>query len=326
MDDISALRQLDAKVENAASWLFAPAPAYRVRMPEFTGTPMPKDEPMAANPALGAYLDYTLKTAANKLVKLDIFDFTGALVRHYSSADASLPMDPAKLEIAPEWVEQPGRLSSTAGMHRFVWSLHYAAQAKSDKPDPWTNGVWAPPGEYRVVLDVDGVKHEQALRVLPDPRVHLPDSAYAEQFALARAIEQQNARVDAATHEAQTVLDAIVSKRPHAGNDLAAAIDVLEEQLHALNGTRAAANPHNAWAYPPRDTRNFAFIAAALAKLERAVDGADAAPSPDARAGFKALQPMVDATLKAWADWKTRELPALNAKLKAAGEEPVKIE
>src|SRR6185312_15874022 len=153
--------------------------------------------------------------------------------------------------------------SATIDIHHFIWPLHYAAQTKSDKPHPWADGVWAPPGEYRVVLDVDGVKHEQALRVLPDPRVHLPDSAYAEQFALARAIEQQNARVDAATHEAQTVLDAIVSKRPHAGNDLAAAIDVLEGQLHALNGTRAAANPHNAWAYPPRDTRNFTFVAAA---------------------------------------------------------------
>ena len=326
MDDISALRQLDSKVENAASWLFAPAPAYRVRMPEFTGTPMPKDEPMAANPPLGAYIDYSLKKSSNNAITLDILDSRSDLVRHYSSADAGLPTDPAKLEIAPEWVEQPSRLSSTAGMHRFVWPLHYAAPATSNKPDPWTNGVWAPPGTYHVVLEVDGVKHEQALRVLPDPRVELPDSAYAEQFVLARTIEQQSARVGTAVHEAQTVLDAIASKRSHATSGLAVAIDALEEHVRALSGARASANPRNAWAYPPPDTRNLAFVAAALAKLERAVDGADAAPSPDARVGFKAMQPLVDAALVAWDDLKTRELAGLNAKLQKAGQKPIKSE
>ena len=33
------------------AWLFAPAAAVRVRPAGFTGTPMPKDEPMAAEPA-----------------------------------------------------------------------------------------------------------------------------------------------------------------------------------------------------------------------------------------------------------------------------------
>jgi len=327
MDDISALRQLDAKVESANSWLFAPAPAYRVRMPEFTGTPMPKDEPMAANPPLGAYLDYTLKTAVNKLVKLDIFDSTGALVRHYSSADAGLPMDPAKLEIAPEWVQQPSRLATAPGMHRFIWPLRYAAPAGGGESDSWTNGLWASPGEYRVVLTVDGVRHEQPLRVLADPRVHLPDSAYAEQFALARQIEQQSARVAAAARENDALIRALGAIRDgqHEAK-LDGDISALRERARAFAGTREAPNPHNAWAYPPRDTRNFKFLADALAKLQGAVGGADAAPSPDARAGFAALLPMADAAIKAWHELKTNEITELNAKLKAAGEKPVKIE
>ncbi|MDE2257266.1 MAG: hypothetical protein KGK05_05840, partial [Xanthomonadaceae bacterium] len=84
MDDISVLRQADAKEESAKFWLFAPAPAYRVRLPEFTGTPMPKDEPMAPNPPLGAYLDYTLNTPPKSPISMDIFDANGGLVRHYS--------------------------------------------------------------------------------------------------------------------------------------------------------------------------------------------------------------------------------------------------
>jgi len=59
----------------------------------------------------------------------------------------------------------------------------------------------------------------------------------------------------------------------------------------------------------------------------QAVDGgADAAPSPDARAGYTKLSGMLDASLQKWSALKTTELPALNAKLKAAGKKPISLE
>lgn len=322
MDDVSALRQFNAGSTDAAFHLFAPAPAYRVRLPGFTGTPMPKDEPMAANPPVGAYIDYTLKTAAKGLVLLDILDSTGAVVRHYSSADAGKSTDATKIEVAPEWVEQPSRLFTTTGMHRFVWPLHYPAPPTGEPSDPWADGLWAPPGAYRVVLTVDGVRQEQPLHVLADPRVNLPASAYAQQFTLAQSLQLQSARVATAAHEVAAVgkaLDTVQDKkREHQ-------IRELRERVAAISGARTAANPHNAWAYPPRDTHNFTYLAGAVARLQAAVDGADAAPSVDAQNGYKALVPMIDAELKAWDELKSRELAALNAKLKAAGKGPIKV-
>ena len=324
MDDASALRQLDAKVEKEAFWLFKPEPAYRVRLPAFTGTPMPKDEPMAANPPLGAYLDYTLKTASKSAITLDIFDSAGVLVRHYSSADPVAVVDPAKSPIAPEWADVHSTLSSAAGAHRFVWPLHYPAPPSIEKSDPWADGLFAPPGDYRVVLTVDGVKQEQPLRVLADPRVNLPATAYAQQFALAQSIQAQNTRVSAAAREAGALVQALQKTRaPDKGLDRE--ISGLLERAAALSGVREAPNPHNAWAYPPRDTHNFKFLADALAKLQAAVAGADAAPSVDAQNGFKALLPIVDAELKAWDELKSRDLAALNAKLKAAGKAPIDV-
>ncbi len=322
MDDISALRQTDAKEESAKFWLFAPAPAYRVRLPEFTGTPMPKDEPMAPNPPVGAYLDYTLNTPAKSPISLDIFDSSGGLVRHYSSSDAPPPTDPTKLSIAPEWVQTPSTLSVQPGTHRFVWPLRYPAPAPAGKPAPWADGLWAPPGGYRVVLTVDGVKQEQPLRVLADPRVHLPASAYAEQFALAQSIQAQSVRVASAARECGELLRAL----SQTGNTkFDRTIGALRERVRALDGSREAPNPHNAWAYPPRDTKNFKFLAGSLMKLQSAVDGADAAPSIDTQDGFKALAPMVDVVLQAWNELKSRDLAALNAKLKAAGKEPIDL-
>src|SRR5262249_21355542 len=42
LDDVTPLRQLDAKVSAADAWLFQPATAVRLRPADFTGTPMPK--------------------------------------------------------------------------------------------------------------------------------------------------------------------------------------------------------------------------------------------------------------------------------------------
>ncbi|MDQ2859944.1 MAG: hypothetical protein M3T55_04290, partial [Pseudomonadota bacterium] len=50
MDDIESLRELAADGGAAGARLYKPAPAIRILAPAFTGTPMPKDEPMAANP------------------------------------------------------------------------------------------------------------------------------------------------------------------------------------------------------------------------------------------------------------------------------------
>jgi hypothetical protein len=285
---------------------------------------MPKDEAMAANPPLGAYLDYTLKTAPKSPVTLDIFDSTGTLARHYSSADAIPPVNPATSPTAPEWVVVPSTLSAAAGMHRFVWPLHYPAPATGAKADPWADGLWAPPGAYRVVLTVDGTRQEQPLQVLADPRVNLPAAAYAQQFALAQAIQAQNTRVSTAAREADALVQAL-KKAPAQDKALGREIEALRERATALSGAREAPNPHNAWAYPPRDTHNFKFLAGALAKLQGAVDGADAAPSIDAQNGFKMLVPMIDAELKAWDELKSGGLAAVNAKLKAVGKESIDL-
>ena len=77
MDDIVPLRSLAADPARATR-LFPVATAIRVNEPTFTGTPMPKDEPMAQNPPLGAYIDYNLQSAPRTPVIIRIFDASGA--------------------------------------------------------------------------------------------------------------------------------------------------------------------------------------------------------------------------------------------------------
>jgi hypothetical protein len=78
-------------------------------------------------------------------------------------------------------------------------------------------------------------------------------------------------------------------------------------------------NPGNAGTMPPKSTHTLAFLAQALGKLAYAVDGADAAPSPDTHRGYEVLLPIVDETLARWQAVLATDLPAVNARRHAAG-------
>ncbi|NCT68831.1 MAG: hypothetical protein GXC76_14495 [Rhodanobacteraceae bacterium] len=316
MGDVAALRQLDVRTAKPETRLFVPSTAIRYREAGFTGTPLPKDEPTAANPRAGAYLDYVLARAPRRPLELAIYDAQGALVRRYRSDEAPPQPDPGKVNVAPEWHEAPSLLVATPGMHRFVWPLRWPAPTAHG--DAWADGVWAPPGRYTVELEVDGRRYRQPLTVAPDPRVDLPAAAYAEQFALARAVEALHARVAAAAAEAGRLRDGVGERRTRADAATIAALDRFAERLADVSGARAAVNPYNAWSAPPARIETLAWLDQTLGELLVAVDGADALPSPDARAGHARLAALTDTTLQAWAAFQRDEVPALERVLAAA--------
>jgi hypothetical protein len=89
---------------------------------------MPKDEPMAANPPSGAYIDDVLKSAPAAPFTLEILDDHETLVPKFSSSDAIPQPNLACMTTAPEWFTPPSSLASTPGMHRFVWNLRIPAR------------------------------------------------------------------------------------------------------------------------------------------------------------------------------------------------------
>jgi photosystem II stability/assembly factor-like uncharacterized protein len=327
MDDVSALRQLAAYPASWATRLYKPAVAYRVRTPMFTGTPLPKDEPIAKNPPWGAYIDYSLAATPAKPIELSIFDANGKLVRSYSSADKAPRPDLAKINMTPDWFREPVVLETTPGLHRFVWPLRYAQSAELTHGNAYADGVWTPPGQYTVKLAVNGKTFSEPLTVVHDPRVTIPEMAYQQQFELARKVEAEQAKLATATSEANKLHAELQKASKAANGDLKKSIDALDAKVMAAADIAEAPNPYNAWSQPPSNVQNFRYLDGALRSLMQAVDGgADAAPSPDARDGYTKLSGMLDASLQKWDALKTSELTALNAKLKAAGKKPISLE
>jgi len=296
LDAVGPLRQIDAEVGRARAWLFAPAPAVRMRPAGFTGTPLPRDEPMAANPADGAFIDYVLAEPAAGPLTLTVLDAQGGLVRRFSSADTPPPADLSKVRVAPEWTETPPVPEATPGMHRFVWSLRYPAPAALGEGGAIPEGIWAAPGRYTVELAVDGFSRSQPLVILPDPRLSFEPEAYARQFALARRIEEAHAQVAAAVTEADRLRNA-GARRP---------VPDIDRELKALLGPQWG---ETAVAPPPAGLKSLRALADTLERFTAAVDGADGPPTPDAEDGFASLQADVAATLAAWETLKTKALP-----------------
>lgn len=298
LDNISALRQLDASTASTTQ-LFEPATAIRYREAEFTGTPLPKDEPMAANPKSGAQIDYRLAKATTQPVQLTIKDAAGNPVRSWSSNDQPAKIDLATLGSAPEWVESRIPLATSAGMHRFIWSLHYPSATETR--DPHADGIWAPPGRYSAELKVDGKTYAQSFTVVADPRIDLPDSAYQTSFELARKIEALQVRISKASEEASALRKSLAEKRASTtGADARKKLDSFELRLNTITGSTPAANPFNAWSVPPKSTQSLSWLERALGQLLVAVDGADAMPSADAEAGAERLSELVEKTLQEW--------------------------
>ncbi len=266
LDDINSLRALAAD-PSARPRLFPFAVAVRIHPPRFSGTPLPRDEPMAPNPPAGAIIDYALAEPRTPVV-IDIMSPQGTLVRRFSNAAPIPKLNLATLQVAPEWVPNPARPASSPGAHRLVWDLRYAKPAILNGGEPEPQPIWAPPGLYTVVLTANGQTLRRKLRVVPDPRLTLGAGDLEAEFVLARKIEAAREQCRTIQRDARALQSTTRS---------AATRKALEALLDPSSMGRNAA---------PVSPTDLTGISQRLDKLAQAVDGADAAPSPDARQGF----------------------------------------
>jgi photosystem II stability/assembly factor-like uncharacterized protein len=234
LDDIAPLRQLSGEIAASDAHLFRPSAAYRVRRNQNTDTPLPPEEPAGQNPPDGAIFYYSLKSASPTPVTLEVFDAAKNLVRRYSSDDKAEPIDP--LLTAPTyWVRPPATLPSDAGMHRFVWDLHYPppdalrheypiSAIYRDTPR-YPLGAVVTPGQYTLKLTAGGKSYTQPLTVKMDPRIKTPPAGLLEQFRLATRLTSMLHRDYQVLQEVRELRTRLKSENPE-----------LEQQAAAIEG------------------------------------------------------------------------------------------
>jgi hypothetical protein len=326
LDDATPLRQMNGQVSAADLWLFKPATAYRVRPGSDEGTPVPMDEALAENPPDGAVIDYWLKEKAKAPMQLEIFDSEGALVRRFSSDDL-LPKTNAKdVPIAMEWVHDPAPLSAQAGMHRLVWDLHYALPKSVHRSFYGPAGVWSLPGNYTVKLTANGKSSSQALTVKMDPRISTAEDGLRQEFVAASRISARLGEVAAAQERAEELQKQIAARKAGAGGkaQVLAALAELAHRIDEVHGVQAEEFGFFGSRLPDGEPVTLHKLVGALTGLLMIVDGAEAAPSADARV---AAEKWEAAAVEALTRWKTVEadLPAVNAVLESAKLQPLPL-
>jgi photosystem II stability/assembly factor-like uncharacterized protein len=324
LDDITPLRQLAESVANSEAYLFKPSPAYRVRQSTHSDTPIQPDEPLGENPPDGAILDYYLARPASSPVTFEIVDAQGKLVRRYSSADQP-EVSQAELEkqlIPLYWIRMPKILSTSAGMHRWVWDLRYPTPDSLHYQYPISAvphdtprvplGPLVLPGEYTARLTVNGHTFTAPLTVKMDPRVKTPSTSLEQQFSLEARLASELTASTEAVRQARSVLDQLHKAEGQSSGALSASIKALDEKLGTILKGRTPAVPGAA--LEPTLTRE----SEAVGTLYGSVGQADTAPTAAQMNAAAEVEHELSAVIKLWEDLKKSDLPALSNQLKSA--------
>ncbi len=334
LDDIAPLRELSTSIATSPAYLFRPQTAIRVRWDMNTDTPLPPDTPAGKNPPDGAILDYYLGSndAATSEVKLEIFDNAGKLVKNYSSNDPVPKVDPM-LAIPKYWVKPAQHLSNGAGMHRFLWDLHYPAlpgerqeypmQAVFHDTAPESNSPWVMPGKYRVILTAAGKTYSQPMLVVMDPRVHTSMRDLTTQFSASQQVYDDLAASSLAAEQLRSLRTQIKEAREkaQAQSVTGSALSEMDEKLAALGG--AAGQSRGPRATPGPDTLN--SVNGTLTALLQGLQEADAAPTTQMTAALADRRHALAQLLARWDALKKRDLPGLNGKLRNANLPELKL-
>jgi photosystem II stability/assembly factor-like uncharacterized protein len=318
LDDVSPLRQLTPAIAAEPAHLFAPAMAYRVHPNNNKDTPLAPETPAGTNPPAGAIIDYWLGAAAKGPVTIEIRDAKGQVVRRLTSE--SQPRPNADAYFADIYVHPKPPLSTTPGMHRVAWDLHgarprsigfeYAIAAIAGQDTPaLPEGPFAPPGDYTVVLKVDGKEQRAPLKLVEDPRVPATqadlEASWAFSQSLSRGMDKswRGLGETSATHaQLEKLAKSLAGSKP-----------TLAAQAKALADAPAAA----------ADRAAFGDANSVLAALEADAEGGDGPPLEAQKTVAAEAVDKIETTWAHWGAWRNHELAAFNAELKTAGLKPV---
>jgi photosystem II stability/assembly factor-like uncharacterized protein len=351
LDDLPLIHQMmDAGGLDAVKQtkLFRPEDAYRMD----GGSPqLPATSTLGRNPPNGAVVYYSLKTKPTTDVVLEFLDSAGKSIQKFTAkapkADAKPQASPAaspasgaqpsptptpgaaQLTAPPEEPQAPSgeesegfgggrapRVTTDAGLNRFVWDLRYAEATRFPGMILWageTRGPRVVPGTYQVKLTVDGKTMTESFEVKADPRVTTSASDFAKQLELGLKIRDKVSETHNAILQIRDVRKQVddllkrVAGQPSqkiigdSASVLKKNLASVEESLYQTKN-QSSQDPLN---YPIRLNNK-------LAALAGVVQSADAAPTEQSYAVYNDLVGQIDQQLAKLAQIIKVDVPAFN--------------
>ncbi|MBV8246090.1 MAG: hypothetical protein JOZ38_09240 [Candidatus Eremiobacteraeota bacterium] len=234
LDDLTPLQQL-GQARAAGTYLFAVRPSYLYEVHgRSTGLLL---RGAGQNPPQGAIVTFYLSQPAKTNPTAEILDSRGHVVQRFTSHEEDGKNVPD--------------LSNQRGFNRFSWDL------TEEKPEAWKaspdwnqfdEGPFVVPGEYTVVITVDGRRLQQRFEVRRDPRDTYDVADHAATYALQHALFADWSRIDAALNRLSTVQTEAAARKKAlpagSGAALASTLDAVSARAGQLQAT-ISSNPRN---------------------------------------------------------------------------------
>lgn len=272
-------------------------------------------------------IDYFLPKDASGPVTIEIKDAKGQSVRKYSSTDLLVHANPKHLRIPSYWIRPLQSVSTKAGMHRFLWDMHYTPvpgvepefpmRATYRNTAPEATSPWVSSGDHTVTLTVDGKSFSQPLSVTLDPRVKTSAADLQEQFDLSWQLYQLRIKLAPIGKRFDEIAEQLLKLKAKAAErpDVTQKLEAFAQTLMKFGP------PHPRQGAPP----SF-FVLESTTRLFNDIEGADAAPTAAVRTAVEDLQTKIAPMMDAWNKLLESELPALNEQLKEAGFSEIKTQ
>ncbi len=224
------------------------------------------------------------------------------------------------------WVRPEQILSIEAGMHRFVWDLHYAPPKALEHEFPISAilhdtpllpaGARPLPGKYIAELTVDGKKYRKEFQLRIDPRITTSAGDLVKQFAMeSGAVAGMDESYDS-LEQVQSLRAQIKELTPKLRGRAVGDVAALDKQLSELEGSTQS----NFYGTPPRGRppENFSSLNQHFSAMFAVADSADVAPTSQASTAFQELEKESAKLRERWGAIKEKDLAALNSVLKKA--------
>ena len=320
LDDIGPLREVGAKFSTAGAYLFKPVNTVRLRPGDDQGTPYPADIPHGDNPPDGAIIDYYLPADVTTPVVIEVLDAKGSLVRRFASDEKPKPIDEKSVVVTMDWVKQPRVPSAKAGMHRWLWDLHYTPPAGATTRRRGGGGSWALPGQYTIRLTADRKTLSQPLTVTMDPRVKVTQADLVAQFEASQRAASLGDELAPLLAQGASIKKQMKDLAPklEGKSELMSSVSELQKDMDTLLGP-----PPTDYGTPvipvQTDHASLRYFMTSLRQVQSALQSADAAPTPDQMKALTGLEGPARAALAGWQKIVTLDLPQLNQQLQRAG-------
>jgi hypothetical protein len=168
-------------------------------------------------------------------------------------------------------------------------------------------------GTYTVRLIAGGKTISQSFKIVMDPRVKTSAADLQAQFDAAKSIYDDLMRATTAIHEITVLRDQLKARSGQA--PVATGASALEPKLDAIVGSDRGGRGGGGRG-GPAGPANLGSVRVTLARIEKQIENADAAPTAaQIEAWHLSAQPL-DGLLNQWQQLKQTDLKALNNQLK----------